>query len=281
MFVRLRASAVPRRPHDIRAPDPPVVNHLLALSFDNLGEAADLQRGRWPADRPLGRHPSVLDALPWVLARLAALDLHATFCIEASNCELYPEALAAIARAGHELAIHGWRHEPWHEIAPEREAALLRRSRAAFAGLGLEPAGFRPPGGELAPAGTRVLAECGFRWVSPAAGTPPAAPLAGLPFRWPLVDAYHALASFAERRARDGERRDALAPTQVADRLVAELDACAGAAETVLVLHPFLAVEPDGRAAMDRVLEHVGTLRDAGRLRAMPVQGVIDSRGRR
>jgi hypothetical protein len=44
------------------------VTRKLAVTFDNLGEAFELERGAWPADRPRGRHPSVVRALPRVLA---------------------------------------------------------------------------------------------------------------------------------------------------------------------------------------------------------------------
>ena len=42
------------------------------LTFDNLGEAADLERGRWPADAPLGRHASVTRAFWFIRSRRAA-----------------------------------------------------------------------------------------------------------------------------------------------------------------------------------------------------------------
>ena len=65
----------------------------VVLTFDNLGEASELERGTWPPDEPLGRHPSVLTALPRLLSELDVLGLRATFFVEAINCELYPDAL--------------------------------------------------------------------------------------------------------------------------------------------------------------------------------------------
>ena len=105
----------------------------IALTFDNLGEASDLERGLWPADVPLGDHPSVTVALPRLLDELDATGLRATFCVEAINCEMYPDAVGGIAARGHEVAMHGWRHEAWRDLDPARTDELLARGRSAFA----------------------------------------------------------------------------------------------------------------------------------------------------
>src|SRR5688572_5497563 len=115
----------------------------VSVTFDNLGEAAELERGTWPEGQALGEHFSVRECLPELLGLLAAEDLRATFFVEGLNGELYPGALSGLAAAGHEVACHGWRHEPWAEVDGERE--LLARARDALGG----PAGFRPPGGRL------------------------------------------------------------------------------------------------------------------------------------
>ena len=121
----------------------------VSLTFDNLGEVADLERGRWPADAPLGRHASVTRTLPRVLELLASADVRATFFVEGLNAELYPDALRSIADAGHEVAFHGWQHERWAELSPDEERESFERGVTALDALGLRPVGFRPPGGEL------------------------------------------------------------------------------------------------------------------------------------
>jgi peptidoglycan/xylan/chitin deacetylase (PgdA/CDA1 family) len=219
---------------------------MLALTFDNLGEAADLERGLWPADRPLGHHPSVVEVLPRLLGELDDLGLRATFCVEGINAELYPGALCEIAARGHEIALHGWRHERWDELADEREEVLLRRGRDALAALGIAVRGFRPPGGEPGPRTRDRLAALGFGWIS-AARAAAASPLAEVPFAWPLVDAWYRLPSFTAHPL------DAQA---AADRLLAELAAPPAPA---LVLHPFL-MTGDDFAAARRVLGRVREL---------------------
>src|SRR5918996_741146 len=114
----------------------------VSVTFDNLGEAADLERGLWPESEPLGRHFSVRRMLPRILGMLDELGLRATFFIEGLNAELYPDALLEIANSGHELGYHGWRHEYWPNLSPSNEARVLdartRRPAARFSAAGRE-----------------------------------------------------------------------------------------------------------------------------------------------
>ena len=213
------------------------------LSFDNLGEAAYLERGEWPASEPVGHHPTVTEVLPRLLGELDRLGLRAVFFLEAINCELYPDAVRAIAGRGHEIGQHGWRHERWSEVPADREEDLLARGRAAFAALGIEARGFRPPGGALTPSSPALLRAAGFDWCSPAGG--PRGERDGLryrPFRWELVD-------FFWRE---------LPPPERAQRLISELEGAGEAAgDEVLILHPFLMCDPAGWDAGVDVLEWV------------------------
>jgi peptidoglycan-N-acetylglucosamine deacetylase len=245
------------------------VARAVTLTFDNLGEAAEIQRGEAPA-RP---HPSVTEALPFVLDLLGKLGLRATFCVEAVNAREHPGALRAIAGAGHEIALHGWRHERWSELTAAREREIVARAQAAFAALRIHPTGLRPPGGDLAPHGLQVLAEARLRWCSPEgarAYVDAATGLAVVPFRWPLVDATYLHAPFAGLRERLGLPRAPLAPAEAQARLRAELAADPDPVAATLILHPFLAIEPEARAAIQGLLRHLAGERDAGRLRIAP-----------
>ncbi len=174
----------------------------VSVTFDNLGEAAALERGEQPGDEPLGR---ALLGHAGAAARSSALldeaGLRATFFVEGLNAELYPDTLRGLAAAGHEVACHGWRHEPWGGLEPAAERELLERSVERLDGLGLRPLGFRPPGGALTPATPALLRELGFRYCSPAGDTvSQAGGLVVLPFRWPLLDAFHYLPHFGGLR---------------------------------------------------------------------------------
>jgi peptidoglycan/xylan/chitin deacetylase (PgdA/CDA1 family) len=110
------------------------VTRKVAVTFDNLGEASEIEQGAWPAGRPRGRHSSVVRALPRVLALLDDVGLRATFFVEGINAELYPDALRGIVAAGHELACHAWCD--WQALKPAEEAAVLTRATEALRALG-------------------------------------------------------------------------------------------------------------------------------------------------
>jgi peptidoglycan/xylan/chitin deacetylase (PgdA/CDA1 family) len=222
---------------------------VIAVTFDNLGEVADLERGRWPADAPLGRHASVTRTLPRILALLAEAGMRATFFVEGLNAELYPDALRAIDAGGHEVAYHGWRHEQWADLDPAAERESLERGVLALDELGLRPVGFRPPGGSLTAGTPALLRELGFTYVSPEAdAAEPLDDLAVRPFRWPLVDALYYLPHFADLR----ERYLGTRVEQPPERLRA---AIAAAHDEVVVFHPFLLDDDERFAVLREALE--------------------------
>jgi peptidoglycan/xylan/chitin deacetylase (PgdA/CDA1 family) len=162
----------------------------LSLTFDNLGEAAEIELGAVAPDAPLGGHPTATEVLPALLGELAPRRLAATFFVEGLNAEVYPELLVEVDTAGHEVGYHAWRHEQWSNLDAADQAENLARGQRAFAELGLEMAGLRPPGGALGAGGLEVLRDAGLRYCSPAgSGAGADDGLALLPFRWRDVDA--------------------------------------------------------------------------------------------
>jgi peptidoglycan/xylan/chitin deacetylase (PgdA/CDA1 family) len=228
----------------------------VTVSFDNLGEVADLGRGRWPGDAPLGRHASVTRVLPELLEALAGASVSATFFVEGLNAELYPDALASLVDAGHEVAYHGWCHEDWAALAPQEEATLLDRGRRAMTALGIELRGLRPPGGRLTAETLGLLRSRGFTHCSPAGkGMTRIDGIAVLPFRWALVDAYYVLPRFGALRERDRGSPAPLGPgtwRAVLDAALAE----EGGRLSVL-FHPFLLEDLARMAVLRDFLEAV------------------------
>lgn len=246
----------------------------VVLTFDNLGEASALERGTWDPARPLGRDPSVTEALPWLLGTLETQALRATFFVEAINCEINPGAVAEIAARGHELGIHGWRHEPWGELAgdPARERELLERSVAAFGALELVPVAFRPPGGGMTPQTAELLEALGLGWYSPLADPPVVAldgGLVSLPFAWEHVDAFHLMPEFAALRESRGASAAPADPGQLAEDFLAALEADWEGAR-VLILHPFLMLDPAWRTGVEQVLARLVERAGSGELAVEP-----------
>ncbi len=224
------------------APWPSDARGALNLSFDNLGEAAELELGALPAEAPLGRHETALEVLPRLLGQLEDRRLTATFFVEGLNAEIYPDLLREIDRRGHEVAFHAWCHEQWAELSAAEQTANLERGLAALRRLDLEIAGLRPPGGQLGDGGSGVLREAGLRYCSPAgAGAGFEDGVAFLPFEWRHVDASCVLPPLGSAREQIGGSRDPVDPTRFTAWLEAEIDRLArDGGYMAIVLHPFM-----------------------------------------
>jgi peptidoglycan/xylan/chitin deacetylase (PgdA/CDA1 family) len=234
-------------------PWPGSARAAVSVTFDNLGEAAEQELG---LPTPTGEHHSVSTSLPIVLEELAGAGTHATFFVEGVNAQTYPDALRAIVDAGHECAYHAWRHEDWSRLSQREERDNLARGIEAMRAIGIEPAGFRPPGGLLGDHTLELLAEEGLKYCSPAGSGPGLARTALLPFAWRNVDAYHVLPQFEALRAHIDGSAEPGGPDRVTETLIAAVDdAIANGGQAMLVLHTWL-IEAE-RAAVRAILAHV------------------------
>ena len=212
-------------------------------------------------------------ALPRILAALAETELRATFFVEGVNAAMYPDALRSIASAGHEVAYHGWQHERWSELGPTTERALLDRGMRCLAELDLTAWGFRPPGGELTRTSMSTLGELGFGYCSPAGKRVERRDgLVVLPFRWPLIDAFHYQPHFGALRRRVIGSPDPLPPERLRSTVRRALDDLVrDGGHLALVFHPFL-TEPEERFAVLRdVLDRLAA---DGRIHSAPCRDV-------
>jgi peptidoglycan/xylan/chitin deacetylase (PgdA/CDA1 family) len=231
----------------------------LSLSFDNLGEAAEIALGAIPADDgALGDHFTARRVLPSLLDQLDRRDIAATFFVEGLNTELYPDALAEIDARGHELGYHSWCHEQWGDLTAADQAANLDRGLGAFGELGLELSGFRPPGGGLGSGGLDVLREAGLRYCSPAgSGAGEIDGIALIPFQWRHVDASCVLPPLASVRKLMTGSTEPLAPTAFLSFLDAETARLAvEGGQIAIVLHLSMA-DWLGEAGLDALLDRI------------------------
>jgi peptidoglycan/xylan/chitin deacetylase (PgdA/CDA1 family) len=248
----------------------------VSVTFDNLGEAADLERGQWPENEPLGRHFSVKRTLPRILDTLEELALRATFFVEGINAELYSDALLEISNSGHELGYHGWRHEFWPNLSPSNEARLLERGVRKMDELGVRPRGFRPPGGRLTPSSPELLESLGFTHCSPAGvGIGFLGNLVVLPFEWRLIDAYFYLPRFGGLRETDTGSSESLPLVRFRETLSSALQGVVrDGGHLTLVFHPFLEEQEDRFGIMRGALEAVRDLTQDGLVWCAPCRDV-------
>ena len=79
----------------------------------------------------------------------------AVFFMVGEQVERHPSVAAAVAAAGHEIGLHGYRHHNQMRVPPWRLADDLRRGAKAIAdATGRAPALYRPPR-DLTPAAWR------------------------------------------------------------------------------------------------------------------------------
>ena len=92
-----------------------------------------------------GPHPQ---GTPAVLEALAATGSTATFFLVGEQVERFPALAAEIAAAGHEIAIHGYRHRLLLRRSPTALAADFDRAAAVIGeATGRAPSVYRPPYG--------------------------------------------------------------------------------------------------------------------------------------
>jgi len=102
---------------------------------------------------------------------LRLLDRHgirATFFVPGHTAETYPDAVRAIAAAGHEIGHHGYLHEnPVGLPSADDERRVLERGLEALGRTaGVRPVGYRSPAWDNSPHTVGLLLEHGFRYES-------------------------------------------------------------------------------------------------------------------
>lgn len=97
-----------------------------------------------------------------VLGRFGA---KATFFVVGAECEKHPELVKDVAKAGHELAGHGYTHRRFTELSAPELRDELERTRALLPeGRHRRPL-VRPPHGAVSLGSTIACALAGFRLV--------------------------------------------------------------------------------------------------------------------
>ena len=129
--------------------------------FQVSGFAERVCRHEW--DRYESRVEASTDRL---LALLDDVQVRGTFFVLGWVADRYPELIRRIARAGHELASHGYWHQLVYDLTPEEFAADILSSRDAIAtACGVQVTAYRAPSFSIVEDSLwalDVLAEHGF-----------------------------------------------------------------------------------------------------------------------
>jgi peptidoglycan/xylan/chitin deacetylase (PgdA/CDA1 family) len=107
-----------------------------------------------------GPHP---EGTPALLDLLGEAGVRATFFVIGEQVERWPGLAERIAREGHLVALHGYRHRNLLRIPPAVLARDLDRgARVVREATGIEPALYRPPYGIFSPAGLAIARRRGW-----------------------------------------------------------------------------------------------------------------------
>lgn len=254
---------MPPTPAPSRWPAP--YKAAVCFTMDNLGEAQAVRQGTWAG--PIGGDPAVTVQLPRMLSLLRRASgtgrnrpIPATYFAEAWSLAVYPDAVAALAAGGHEVAWHGYQHEPWAGLSADEERAVFARSWDAARAAGVTYAGFRPPGGRVNERTWALLREHGVRYVSPLGQLGVGRDgVVVLPFEWRAVDAFWYMEKFAGIRKEHGEREEVHSPGEFRDWLMRKIDDVKAAGGFLSILfHPFLQTSEERFEVLEEVLARIG-----------------------
>lgn len=230
------------------------------LTFDNFGESFDLLRYGHAGGALADGVYAPRRGIPRVLELLERHQVPATFFVEGWNVGRHRDLLRDVAARGHEVAAHGWMHEQWNTLAPERERELIARVTAAIdEATGAPPRGWRAPSGLTTVETLALIQDAGYVWDSSfgdedlpyqiGIATGRDETLIELPWQWALDDAAYFAYPGSIRR-----------PADIAQLWIDEFDAAyATTGYFMLVCHPRYIGRPARIAALETLVAHIRT----------------------
>lgn len=246
----MTSATPPRWPRDTRA--------ACAFTFDLDAETLWMARGiTEPVTLSQGRFGPV-EALPRILDILRGADIRSSFFIPAWVASHYPDAVRAIAGAGHEVGCHGDEHERVSELTPDREEAILLKSLEVLTPLaGKCPVGYRAPAWQFSASTLGLVTRHGFDYSSNMMDSlapylhPPieGRSLVEIPVSWVLDDAPFFMFT---------GQRSIQAPGPVLQGWLTEFDGISEAhGVTNFTFHPQIIGRPSRLACLRELVDHV------------------------
>ncbi len=138
----------------------------VALTFDHDAISSEVDRGDGPVLRSRGEFGPRVGA-PRVLALLERERIPSTWFVPGHTIATFPDSVAAVVAAGHEVGCHGWAHEDLAKLDPAAERDVMTRSVEAVTRIaGAAPRGFRAPYWSLSDQTLDLATELGFTYDS-------------------------------------------------------------------------------------------------------------------
>jgi peptidoglycan/xylan/chitin deacetylase (PgdA/CDA1 family) len=236
-----------------------------SFSFDVDAESAMLGVDTSHADRMSAiSHQAYgpLSGVPRLLKILAKRGIRSTFFVPGYTAVRYPDVIRSIVDDGHEVAHHGYLHEPMRGLTEAQEAAILDRGLEVLESVtGTRPTGYRAPMWELNWHSPKLLRNRGFLYDSSLMDTDHPyeltvdgeGSLVEIPIQWALDDweQYCYIPEFSGTGLIES-------PTKAIEMWRLEFDAIrAERGCFVLTNHPFLSGRPSRAHALDGLIEYV------------------------
>ena len=246
-------------PDDIRC--------VVVLSFDVDGVSGAINRNpdaaRLPSLMSMREYgPSV--GTPRILDLMDDYGINASFYVPGYVAETHESLVEEIARRGHEVAHHGYMHEPPATLSKAQEEDVLDKGVAIIERItGAKPLGYRSPSWELSEHSLSLLAERGFEYDSSLMGNDipyevdaNGTRLIEIPIHWELDDA-----PYFNYSPSLGSRSLMASPEHVYQVWSAAFDGMYHYGRSfVLTMHPFVIGRPGRLRALERLIEHMREL---------------------
>jgi peptidoglycan/xylan/chitin deacetylase (PgdA/CDA1 family) len=244
-------------PNDKRA----AVSFTFDFDAESVWLAMDPENRNRPGTLSIGVYGARV-GVPLILQTLARHAVKATFFVVGRNAELYPDRVAAIIGAGHEVAVHGYTHTAPARLTPAEEEAELIEARALLERAGAVIHGYRSPSWEVSPVTLDLLQKHGFLYSSQfMADIRPyrheGHDLIELPIQWLLDDWPHFQFGLGQMD------RPVRTTGEVETLWLEELDGIAAlGGHFVLTMHPQVMGRPSRIALLDRLITAIKSRQD-------------------
>ena len=240
------------------------VRCVVVLSFDVDGVSGAINRNpdaaRLPSLMSMREYgPSV--GAPRILDLLDEYGIKASFYIPGYVAETHETLVLDIKERGHEIAHHGYMHEPPASLSKQQEEEVLDKGIAIIERIaGERPVGYRSPSWELSEHSLSLLAERDFLYDSSLMGNDipymvdaDGRQLVEIPSQWELDDG-----PYFDYAPSLGSRNLMASPEQVYQVWSEAFEGMYHYGRSfVLIMHPFVIGRPGRLLMLERLIRHM------------------------